>query len=302
MAKLIVTVLKLNKRKCIPATFPDPENIIGFVKKGFSFEGVEVKTNTNPAMGKWYVDRDGTYYWGGGLVEEQVSSQIKILDWPVNVPSNCQMGIDLSHHNSKADWNAFKNAGVKFAYIKISDGSKNPDGKAMEHAQNAKAYGLKIGYYHFCRPDARQGGTVVSDALDEANDSLKIIADLPKADLPLVLDLENDSGANWDSPLNKQDYLLWVTTFINQIKAANESDPVLYSRKEYLDRKLPKDHQLGIYKLWISYYPDRPDYNNVPCPIGWNDWAVWQFTENGKIGLTNPLDINVLKDNSFFID
>ena len=64
MAQLTVIVDKLNKRKSIPASLPDNNNIIGLVYKGYSFEGVLAATNTN---GTWYTDRDNNYYWGNAL-------------------------------------------------------------------------------------------------------------------------------------------------------------------------------------------------------------------------------------------
>jgi hypothetical protein len=69
--QLIVIVKKLNKRTSVPASLPDPSNIIGVVHEGFRFEGVEVNVAevVNPSMGKWYKDRDGFFYWGGGLTE-----------------------------------------------------------------------------------------------------------------------------------------------------------------------------------------------------------------------------------------
>lgn len=70
MPQLIVTAKRLNKRKVIPFNFPDPASIIGEVLKGSSFEGVEVNESEipNKSLGKWYRDRDGHFYWGGGLV------------------------------------------------------------------------------------------------------------------------------------------------------------------------------------------------------------------------------------------
>ena len=67
--QLVVTAKKLNKRRIVPANFPDRDNIIGEVKEGFSFEGEEVAIVPNPDLGKWYQDRDGSFYWGGGISE-----------------------------------------------------------------------------------------------------------------------------------------------------------------------------------------------------------------------------------------
>lgn len=296
--QLIVTVKKLNKRSSVPASLAE-NNIIGTVYQGFRFEGEEVTTVPNPSLGKWYTDRDGSCYWGGGLIIEPARITIKINGLPVNLPQNYRIGIDISHHNDKPDWEGIHNADVSFVFIKISEGVGTPDQKAKEHANNAKQFGLRIGYYHFCRPDKQNGGSVLSDATAEADEALKMISGLQKPDLPLVLDLEDQQ--NWDTPLDKPEYLLWVTTFLNRIHEKSGVNCMIYSRKEYLDRKLPSNHNLGNYKVWMSYYPTKPDATKVPCPVGWKDWALWQYTETGAIGNNPKLDINILKDNSLFL-
>ena len=295
--QLIVNVKQLNKRSKVPVSLSE-KNVIGTVQQGFRFEGEEITTVPNPALGKWYKDRDGSCYWGGGLMIEPAAIVSNIIGLPVNLPQVYKLGIDISHHNDKPDWVGIKNAGVSFVYIKISEGVGTPDNKAKEHANNAQQTGLRIGYYHFCRPDTRNGGTVINDATAEADDSLKIIAGLPKPDLPLALDLEDQE--KWDTPLEQTDYLLWVNTFLNRIKEISGTECIIYSRKEYLDRKLPHNYDLGNTKIWVSYYPPKPDASHVPCPVGWKDWAIWQYTENGVIGNNSKIDFNILKDNTLF--
>ncbi len=295
--QLIVNVKKLNKRSSIPASLAE-QNIVGTVLQGFRFEGEEITMLLNPILGKWYKDRDGYFYWGGGLIIDPVKTNNNTIGLPVNLPTDFKIGIDISHYNELINWAAIKDSDVSFVYIKISEGVGTPDRRANEHANNARQIGLRIGYYHFCRPDKRNGGSVISDATAEADEALKIIAGLQKPDLPLVLDLENQTG--WDTPLNKQEYLLWVTTFLNRINEIFGTDCVIYSRKEYLDQKLPSTHNLGKYKLWSSYYPKNPDVNKLTCPIGWVDWAIWQYTDSGVIGSNAKIDINILKDSTLF--
>ncbi len=67
MEKLVVNVKKLNKRKVIPSSLPDNNNISGMVFLNYTFYGDEVIPVPNPALGKWYKDKDGYFYWGGGL-------------------------------------------------------------------------------------------------------------------------------------------------------------------------------------------------------------------------------------------
>ncbi|MEO8173248.1 MAG: glycoside hydrolase family 25 protein [Sediminibacterium sp.] len=297
--QLIVTVKKLNKRSSAPGSFTE-KNIIGAVLEGFRFEGEEILNPPNPSLGKWYKDRDGSVYWGGGLIIEPVKIIANLAGMPINLPAVYQLGIDIAHHDENPDWDAYQKAGASFVFIKTSEGVGTRDKKAKDHADNAKAHGFRIGYYHFCRPDTRNGGSVISDATAEANEVLSVISTLQKPGLPLVLDLEDQTS--WDTPLQPADYVLWITTFIKIIKDRSGTDPMFYSRTEYLDRKLPVNHGLGNYKLWLSYYPKNPDINKVVCPKGWNDWSLWQYTESGIIGKSKAMDINILKDHALLND
>ena len=295
--QLIVNVKKLNKRSFVPSSLAE-NNIIGTVFQGFRFDGEEITDIPNPSMGKWYRDRDGSCYWGGGIIVEQPPIINKILGLPINLPENYRIGIDISHYNQNINWADVKNSGISFVYIKTSEGVGTPDSKAKEHASNAKLNGLRIGYYHFCRPDKRNGGTVISDSTAEAEEVIRIISVIEKPDLPIVLDLEDQQ--NWDSPLGKDDYLLWITTFITKIAETSDFKCMIYSRRDYLSNKLPQNHELGKYKLWISSYPQNPDADHVTCPDGWIDWAMWQYTESGVVGSNAKFDINILKDSSLF--
>lgn len=66
MANLKVVVPLLNKRKFPVTDTKDKSNVIGQVKKDFRFESVAEVTN---ALGNWYQDRDGYFYWGVGVNE-----------------------------------------------------------------------------------------------------------------------------------------------------------------------------------------------------------------------------------------
>jgi len=88
MPQLIVKAKRLNKRKVIPANFPDPASVIGEVFKDHTFQGEEVNESEipNKDLGRWYKDRDGHFYWGGGLIEStstshplnEISADVKI--------------------------------------------------------------------------------------------------------------------------------------------------------------------------------------------------------------------------------
>jgi subtilisin family serine protease len=81
METYIVTAKKLNKRKFPVNDFSDKSNIAGQVLKDFTFQGEEA-TGLSNALGKWIRDRDGYYYWGGGVmaVKQDNNQNMKTSD------------------------------------------------------------------------------------------------------------------------------------------------------------------------------------------------------------------------------
>lgn len=67
----------------------------------------------------------------------------------VNQPKT--LGIDISHHNkiTDCDWQYFKDANVKFVFIKASEGASYKDPLRYKHFNKAYDYSLYIGAYHF---------------------------------------------------------------------------------------------------------------------------------------------------------
>jgi len=92
MSQYVVTVKRLNKRRVVPMNFPDRENIIGELFEGQGFEATEADITEVPnrALGKWFKDRDGHFYWGGGLNEvtgvfaKSLASQAQFSWWLKN--------------------------------------------------------------------------------------------------------------------------------------------------------------------------------------------------------------------------
>jgi len=74
---------KLNKRTFPVEDMSDKSNIVGLVRKGFMFESKSQLTNN---LGIWYEDKDGFYYWGGGLRENTDNILALTLTRPVANP------------------------------------------------------------------------------------------------------------------------------------------------------------------------------------------------------------------------
>jgi len=66
------------------------------------------------------------------------------------------LGCDLSHWNGVTDYAKMKQAGIQFAFIKVTQGANIIDGRAALHAHGLKTQGIPYGYYHFVTDSATQ--------------------------------------------------------------------------------------------------------------------------------------------------
>jgi major intracellular serine protease len=129
MPLLRVTVPRLNKRKSVPRLFPDKNGITGEVFENFIFEGEEVVNLPNPDLGKWYKDREGFFYWAGGVEEKhEVIKSTKIAE-----------GKDWWYSHFKIDQlSAFsKGENIKLA---ILDSGLDFNSKHFQHKKNIHYY------------------------------------------------------------------------------------------------------------------------------------------------------------------
>ena len=58
-------------------------------------------------------------------------------------------GIDVSKYQGDIDWNSVYGSGVKFAWIKATEGGDRVDDKFEQNWTRAKEAGLPRGAYHF---------------------------------------------------------------------------------------------------------------------------------------------------------
>jgi len=188
-------------------------------------------------------------------------------------------GIDVSRwQGPDINWQKVKAAGNLFSYVKATEGTAYSSkfiNMGKKQATDAKAAGLKIGYYHFSHPSAANG--VEKDATAEANYFLKIVKTFPAFNFPLVLDFEDKAML-----LSKDDSQKWIIQFQKVIQDAGFQF-MLYSYASYLNSHLPTAHTLGQIPLWLAQYPKTFDINKFPPnPKGWTGWDIWQYFDKGK--------------------
>ena len=130
-------------------------------------------------------------------------------------------GIDVSHHQGGIDWKKVAVDGVKFVFIKASEGVSFIDANFKVNVIAAKDAGIFTGAYHY----ARFSNT--SEAISEAKHFLNTVSGI-KLTYPLVLDLEEDK-----KKVGKKVLTDAALAFLKVVEDAGHC-VILYSGKSFL--------------------------------------------------------------------
>ncbi|MCR8645236.1 glycoside hydrolase family 25 protein [Paenibacillus sp. N1-5-1-14] len=185
-------------------------------------------------------------------------------------------GIDVSHYQGTIDWAKVRASGISFAFIKATEGTTYTDSKLAANLAGAKAAGIKVGAYHFCRAG------IPGDAEKEANYFIQVLNSLggiAKWDLPPALDIETTNNAT--------NLTRTCQAWLSRVQATWNVQPLLYTypyfAKSYLDASL------GNVPLWYANYGV-----NQPADVaGWTRWQFLQYSDSGTVpGIVGPVDMN----------
>jgi lysozyme len=199
-------------------------------------------------------------------------------------------GIDLSTHNGEVDFSKVVRAGVKYAWIKVTEGTTHVNPGFQKKFEDARKAGLIVGAYHFARPDTYAGDP--KDWKNEADNFLKQleVARLECGDLVPVVDLEQ--GLKTDDNYNCEWYLNWL----DYVGCQTKTRPVIYTARWAWQLYIMKgsnelQNQLSTYPLWLASYNEgvQPERTTTL----WNKWDIWQWTGSGTVpGVTGRCDQN----------
>lgn len=188
------------------------------------------------------------------------------------------LGIDVSHFNGRVNWKEVRESGVKFAFIKATEGAFFSDNYYERNFEEALCNNINVAPYHFVSPR--------SNAVSQAEFFCKKLLKNPD-DMLLtpVLDIEWDFKKGIDQWLNinnreRIDFIFAIITFIED-KIGRK--PTIYTSKSFWDEKihLTDKHNISNYPLWINDY--HKDIIEPNLPRDWNKWTFWQFTEQFEI-------------------
>ncbi len=193
------------------------------------------------------------------------------------------LGVDVSVHQDKIDWEKVKESGVDFAMIRLGyrgygSGEAGLDENYAENISGARAAGLDAGVYFFSQ------AITAEEAVEEANLVIKSLDGLD-VNYPVVFDWEiiTDDSARTDN-VSVDTLTDCCVAFCETIKNAGYT-PMIYQNKRTSIFKLDLN-RLNDYDFWLAEYNDEPSY--------YYDFAMWQYTSSGRVpGIKGKVDLNI---------
>jgi len=206
---------------------------------------------------------------GGGPLESDrvfsgdVSSdtRLKPKDYPIH-------GIDVSKFQGDIDWNAVANSGVKFAWIKATEGGDR-DARFQANWEGAKAAGIPHGAYHFvywCRSPLEeiqifeQNAPVEDDAL------------------PPVLDAEaTPTSPTCRRHVSQDEAIADMQVMLQEMERHYGKRPIIYTTVDFYEANL-SNGALMDYPIWV-----RSTKHHPAVKYGSRAWHFWQYQSDGRV-------------------
>lgn len=214
------------------------------------------------------------------LVEDETTGRYSYV---VDGKVTSRFGIDVSAYQGDIDWQAAKEDGVEFAFIRAvyrgyGTGKVVVDEKCLDNIAGAQAAGIDVGVYVFSQAVSQ------AEVLEEASTVLDLLEGY-ELQLPIVFDVEkvNDSAARTHG-LTVEDRTAFAITFMNAIKDAGYT-PMVYHNTE-MGAMLLDLSQLTDYPKWFAAY-NKEFY----WPY---EYQLWQYSEKGTVkGIDGHVDLDI---------
>ena len=192
-------------------------------------------------------------------------------------------GVDLSKYNGTVDFAKLKEAGIKFAMLRLGSrgygtGKITLDEKFVEYAQNAQANGIQIGAYFYSQ------AVNETEAVEEANYIVGAVSGFA-VKYPIAIDIERVTGddARTDKLTGKERTAV-VKSFCDTVKGYGYK-PIIYATTEMLVGGLNLEDLEG-YDVWLAD-------DKVPSKYPYK-YSMLQYNKQGHIdGITGDIDLDI---------
>src|SRR5271165_5614805 len=199
---------------------------------------------------------------GSGPIDVAGLNYPRPHDYPVH-------GIDVSKFQGEIDWNKVADSGVKFAWIKATEGGDHADERFQANWEGAKAAGVPHGAYHFvywCRSPMEEIAFFeqVAPVEDDA--------------LPPVLDVEaTPTSPTCHRHLTEAGAIADMKVMLEEMERHYGKRPILYTTVDFYQAIL-SDGAFMDYPIWVRSTKYHPAVKYGPRP-----WHFWQYQSDGSV-------------------
>ncbi|MFE6185201.1 lysozyme [Streptomyces sp. NPDC056465] len=182
-------------------------------------------------------------------------------------------GVDVSSHQGDVAWPTLWNSGVKWAYVKATEGTYYRNTYFTQQYTGSYGVGMVRGTYHFATPDTTGGAAQADYFVDNGGGWSR-----DGRTLPGVLDIEwNPYGAQCYGK-TQAGMVAWIRDFVNTYKARTGRDPVIYTATSWWKDCTGNHAGFGATNpLWVARYNTTVG----ELPAGWSYYTMWQYTSSG---------------------
>ncbi|MFE5547825.1 lysozyme [Streptomyces sp. NPDC056534] len=182
-------------------------------------------------------------------------------------------GVDVSSHQGNVAWSTLWNSGVKWAYVKATEGTYYKNTYFNQQYTGSYNVGMIRGTYHFATPDTTTGAAQADYFVDNGGGWSK-----DGRTLPGVLDIEwNPYGATCYGK-TQAGMVAWIRDFVNRHKARTGRDAVIYTATSWWTQCTGNSSAFAATNpLWIARYAAAVG----ELPAGWQYYTMWQYTSSG---------------------
>jgi lysozyme len=219
----------------------------------------------------------------GGAPQEETRTVSEAVE---QCPAQSVEGVDVFDGQGRVDWAAVARTGVRFAFIKATQGTYDTQSTFGFNWSQAESAGILRSAYHFFDP--------TEDGAAQAGHFLSVVGKTAPGDLPPMLDIECPdgdssclySGASGAASATEITTRMWA--FLEAVEEATGSKPILYTFGVYLAENGVVTSGLSAYPLALAYPSDAAC---IQPPAPWARAAFWQYSWAGSVdGIVVPVD------------
>lgn len=190
-------------------------------------------------------------------------------------------GIDVARFQDDVDWTRVARSGIRFAYMKATEGGDLLDPKFDRNWRLAARAGIPRGAYHFyyfCTPPEVQARWFMRNVPRRAGA------------LPPVLDLEwNPFSPTCTTRPSGTEVRRQAKIFLDLLERHYGQRPVIYTTVEFY--RETGINRLQGYEFWL-----RSTAQTLDKTYPGQTWSFWQHTGTGIVpGVSGGVDINTFR-------